>query len=473
MLTHPRSRRFHRQGAVPRSVLVLICGTCLAPGTTMGQTRAAAMDAHLSERTSSGYFSGAVLVSAHRRVLLREGYGSADLEQGAANGPETIFRIGSITKPITAAAVLVLVDRGRLSLDDGVCSFVADCPGEWAEVTVRHLLTHTSGIPDLFTSVDDAPVGETRDAIDRTIAAAREPDRPAARLLARRPGQEYSYSNFGYMLLGYIIEVVSGRPWEDFLRETVFQPAGMVHTAYDDVWQIVPGRARGYRVRRGSVTNTPYDDHSAYAAGGLRSTVDDLARFHEAFAKGRLFSKDLVQLALTPFLGLYGFGWQIRESFGRPYYNHNGSITGFSSQISYYPGDGLLIVVMANLVNDENARTLACDLAAIYFEDDEHVLVDPTRRVTVDPALFPRYAGEYDTGVPPLRTIIADETGLSYQRGDDDPIGARAVDDSTFYLRPDITIRFTSNEAGVYDQFTVKRCGSEQLRGTRRRGGSS
>lgn len=470
MITQPvrSGPSIRRRAGVSGGLLLLICGAGMRPQLMTAQNIAAAMDAHLSDRTASGYFSGAVLVSEHRRVLLRKGYGAADLERRVANTPETIFRIGSITKPVTAAAVLVLVDRGSLSLDDGVCSFVADCPQDWAGVTVRHLLTHTSGIPDLFTSVDDAPVRETRQAIDRTITTARAPNRPSGSLLASQPGEEYSYSNFGYLLLGYIIEVVSDQPWEDFLRETVFEPAGMVHTAYDDVWEIVPGRARGYRVRRGALENTQYDDHSAYAAGGLRSTVDDLARFHEALTDGTLFSEELGRLALTPSKGSYGFGWQIRESFERPYYNHNGSITGFSSQISYYPDDELLIVILANLANNENARALACDLAATYFRDDEYVTVDPTRDVAIDSAVFQRYAGEYETGAPPLRRILASYRALSYQRGDDNPIDLRPVDDTTFYLRPDITIQFLSDEAGEFNEFTVRRCGSEQLHGTRR-----
>ena len=139
------------------------------------------------------------------------------------------------------------------------------------------------------------------------------------------------------------------------------------HTRYDDVWAVVEGRAHGYQIRDGALVNIRYDDHSAYAAGGLRSTVDDLSKWHEAYIGGRLIPSDLLEAALHVYAGPYGYGWQVIELFDRPMHNHTGGIGGFSSHLAYYPDDDVLIIVLSN-VEDENTKGTACDLAAILFD---------------------------------------------------------------------------------------------------------
>ena len=169
------------------------------------------------------------------------------------------------------------------------------------------------------------------------------------------------------MLLGYVIEAVSGQYWQDFLIERQFEPLGMADTRYDDVWEIVPGRARGYGVEGQEVVNIEYDDHSAYAAGGLRSTLGDLRTWHKAYVADHLIGSDLRQRATTSFLGNYGYGWQELELFGRGMYNHTGGIDGFVSHLAYYPSEELLIIVLNNRAR-EDAKATACDLAALAFE---------------------------------------------------------------------------------------------------------
>ena len=168
--------------------------------------------------------------------MLRTARGMADLEHGVALTPESLFRIGSLTKPLTATAAVAMVARGELRLDDPLCRYLAGCPDAWRGVTLHHLLSHTSGIPDLFGEVEEAPLPGTRAAIDRAVATHGSAPPAAA------PGERYAYSNFNYVLLAYAMEVAGGKGWEDLLRETVFTPAGMGSTRYDDVWAIVPGR---------------------------------------------------------------------------------------------------------------------------------------------------------------------------------------------------------------------------------------
>lgn len=181
------------------------------------------------------------------------------------------------------------------------------------------------------------------------------------------PGSQYAYSNFNYILLGCIIEAVSGEPWEAFLLKQVLAPAGVSETRYDDVWAVVPGRVHGYEVKDGQLRNTRYTDHAAYAAGGLRSTLDDLRKWHEAYWAGGIVSKQSVAEALRPGLGSYGYGWQITTHFGRPMHNHTGGLRGFASHLAFYPDADLLIVILSNIEN-ENAKGTACDLAALAFQ---------------------------------------------------------------------------------------------------------
>ena len=317
---------------------------------------------YLETRRAETGFQGVVVIERADRTLLRRAFGYADLEYRIPLTPEHIFRIGSVTKPITAMAVLTLVESGRLELDEPICELLSSCPESWRGVTVRHLLSHTSGLPDLFGELPEAPVQETRAEIDRLLA------RIAADPLATAPGTEYAYSNFNYMLLGYAIEVASAELWADYLRSVFFEPLGMSDTGYDDVWEILPGRATGYASGDAGLVNVEYEDHSAYAAGGLRSTADDLAAWLEALLAGGVIGGELLDQATRPYRANYGYGWQVLELFGRRMYNHTGGIEGFSAHVAVYPDEALRLVVLSNRA-DEDTKATACDLAAILFAD--------------------------------------------------------------------------------------------------------
>ena len=305
-------------------------------------------------------FSGSVLVMHRGQQLLRNGYGLADRELTVPNTADGIFRIGSLTKPITSAALLHAVEAGHLALDDRLCLYLGRCPTEWDSVEVRHLLSHSSGIPDYFGSLARAPLLETTAEIDRLLEGL------AAPALDFVPGSEYRYSNFNYMLAGYVLEEATKEDWQSYLLDNVLGPSGATDTAYDDAWEVVPGRVHGYEIRGDRVSPIQYNDHSAYAAGGLRSTVDDLARFHEALTGGSLIGEELLELSFSPGVGSYGLGWQIVEMLGRRARNHTGGIGGFASHIVYYPTEELLIVLLSNL-EGEDVKGLACDLARIVL----------------------------------------------------------------------------------------------------------
>ncbi|MCC7178454.1 MAG: beta-lactamase family protein [Acidobacteria bacterium] len=317
--------------------------------------------AYLQNRAARSAFSAAILVASKGEVVIREAYGMADFELGVPLRPDHVFRIGSLTKPFTATAILRLRDQGRLELSRSVCDFVRPCPAAWRSVTIAHLLSHTSGIPDRFGDLEAVPAPATRAEVDRVLGKA------GALALNATAGSQYSYSNFNYVLLGYIIEAVTGETWEAFLLAQLLTPAGTADTRYDDVWSVVPRRVHGYEVKDGQLRITRYTDHAAYAAGGLRSTVDDLRRWHDEYWAGSILSKASVAEALRTGLGDYGYGWQVTTHFGRPVHNHTGGLRGFASHLAFYPNQELLIVILSNIEN-ENTKGTACDIAALALK---------------------------------------------------------------------------------------------------------
>ncbi len=309
-------------------------------------------------------FSGAALVVQDERMVLRRGYGFAERELGVSNTPEGVFRIGSLAKPLTSTALLHAVDRGYLQLDDSICNYVRFCPPDWLSVQVHHLLSHTSGVPDLFGALPSAPLLETTAVID-TLLGSR-----TTIALRSTPGAAFAYSNFNYMLVGYVLEAATNVDWESYLRDSVLVPIGAVDTRYDDAWSLIERRVRGYRRGAGGIQPIEYKDHSAYAAGGLLSTVDDLHTWHGALVRGEIISDSLVARATTPVLDDYGLGWQIIEALGRPMHNHTGGISGFASHLAWYPAQHLLIVLLSN-VEEANVKAIACDLARIVFKETD------------------------------------------------------------------------------------------------------
>jgi len=308
-------------------------------------------------------FSGVVLIGRSEEIAFEEAYGFADADLRVPMRADYRFRIGSLTKPITASAVLVAVDRGLLALDQQGCRLLPSCPRSWETVTVRHLLTHSSGIADHFGDLESVPVEVTAEELRRVLDSL-----PADEPLRAVAGTEYAYSNFNYILLGAVLEEVVGAPWETILRQWVFEPLDLKTMAYDDVYAIVEDRVRGYeRDDSLGLRNIDYDDHSAYAAGGLLSTAGDLFRWSRGMLTAKLFRTELVEESLKPTLGDYGYGWQIRKFFDRTIYNHTGSIDGFSSHLAHYPDDGLTIIVLSNVEND-SAILRACDVAARLFD---------------------------------------------------------------------------------------------------------
>jgi CubicO group peptidase (beta-lactamase class C family) len=334
-------------------------------------------------------FSGAVLVSRGDATLYEGGFGLADREHGVPNTPETKFRLGSITKQFTAMAVLILQERGKLAVDDPIGKHLGDVPEAWGPITIRHLLTHTSGIPNytgFFGMMQTT--ARTPATTDRVIATFR--DRP----LDFPPGERFAYSNSGYILLGKIIERASGEGYERFLRAAIFDPLGMKDTGYDHHDTVLPGRAEGYQRVLGVIANAPYIDMAwPFAAGALYSTVRDLATWDRALRAGKLLTAEGYKAMFTPFKEGYAFGWSVGTRGDRALIAHGGGINGFETQITRLPEEGLCVVVLSNVVPGASGR-IAADLVTLALGEE---VPDPATRkaAAIDPKGFDALAGRY------------------------------------------------------------------------------
>jgi D-alanyl-D-alanine carboxypeptidase len=373
-------------------------------------TQLGRIQALLDARSAEGTLSGVVLVAVGGSAIYKKAFGWSDAELGAPMKTSDVFRIASVTKLITAAAALRLIDRRAMTLDTSVCGFVVHCPIPWKSVTLGELLDHSSGIPDLFESVAAAPVNETIPAIDKAISLA-----PATGLaLTGVPGEQIAYSNFDYMLVGYAIERESRMPWIQAIETMVTRPLGMESTQYDDPWELVPKRVRGYTLgAQWDLRNAPYKDDSAYAAGGLLTTADDLLAFTNAVMAGPFMSDKLRALMLTPNSGGFGMGWQVARFWDQPVYDHSGGTDGFTSHLAYYPKVGVTIIVLSNIDSGRDAISTSCDVASLLFDKPYPILagMKGTRE------LVPWALGSYAGG----QSILRDGALWIYRGSDGEP----------------------------------------------------
>ena len=304
---------------------------------------AARITEFLGQQAAAGRFSGSVLVARGDEVVLSQGFGLADREQGIANTSQTPFRIASMTKAVTAMAIMQLSEQGLLSVDDPICDYLSDCPEAWRPITIHHLLTHTSGLQG-FIDVPSLLQLESPTAADQIRLLAQSP-------LMFDPGAGFAYSNAGYSLLGLIVEQVSGRPYADFVRQNILAPLGMTSSGFG----LDPdGAAVGY-----SNAFQTADNDWMWAidpAGGMYSTVEDMQRWARALTEAQLVSGETMAQIFTPYVtanfgdgGQYGYGWEISRTHGRPSIRHGGAVPGFDSHIALFPEDDLTVILLSNM----------------------------------------------------------------------------------------------------------------------------
>jgi CubicO group peptidase (beta-lactamase class C family) len=338
---------------------------------------AESLDRYVTQQLRDRHIASAgVAVVQGNKVLVQKGYGWADLERPLKATPETLYQIGSLTKPFTALAVLLLAEEGKIRLDEPVSYHLPELPQECRAITVRQLLTHTSGINrDLRAdNLDDYGEDEFWRRLMRTP-------------MTSQPGEKWEYSNTGYILLGKLIEAVTGQSYGEFLAVRILRPLGMTQTAYLVPPQDTGNRARGYDWEEASgLRRSPYFS-GGYAAGGLASSVSDLVKWQKALVTETLLKRSArdqmwkpaalrdgqpVQFSFRGEASSYGFGWFLTRQGNRQLITHGGTVSGFSSIFHYFPSEHLAIIILCNGKSGDNrighAETIARGIADAYFE---------------------------------------------------------------------------------------------------------
>jgi CubicO group peptidase (beta-lactamase class C family) len=414
------------------------------------------MEEVVQSYVSNGQFTGSVLVARGGDVLFSKGYGLANREWDIPNAPNTKFRLGSITKQFTAAAILLLQERGKLKIDDAVKTYLPDAPEAWDKITIFHLLTHTSGIPS-FTGFSEYRQMKLIDTpVEQVVAKFR--DRP----LEFEPGEKWAYSNSGYLLLGYLVEKVSGQSYAAFVQENIFTPLGMQHSGYDSNSALIARRASGYARRPGGPVNADFVHMSIpHGAGALYSTTEDLLRWEQGLFGGKLLSAESLQKMITPFKNDYGLGLMINETEGRKRISHGGGIQGFTTMLAYYPDSKVSTAVLANL-NGRAADQIAAHLGKLAHGEAVQLTTE-RKEITLPRETLAAYVGTYEL-TPQIKVMITLDGGqLMTQLSGQPKFPMFAESETKFFLKVvDAQLTFVKDDKGSVTDAILHQNGRDQ-----------
>jgi CubicO group peptidase (beta-lactamase class C family) len=423
--------------------LALVVSFAPCAGAQSAATFDRRVDEFVREEMRRQHIPGLAVAVVHKGTTTVGGYGYANVEHMVAVTDETIFQSGSLGKMFTAAAVMLQVEDGKLALSDPIAKFFPGAPDAWKGITVRHLLTHTSGIPDYTTSAFDYRRDYTEEELAR-LAFAQKLEFP--------PGSRWNYSNTGYALLGFIVHKVSGRFYGDVLAERVFKPLGMTTARVITEQDIVPHRAAGYQLVDGELKNQDWvaPALNTTADGSLYWSLRDLLAWNGAVERRAVLAKESWDQILAPVRLAsgrtypYGFGWSLDDRNGHQLQQHGGAWQGFRTHLARFTGDDLSIIVLANLAEADPAR-IADGIAAIIdpalavgelrpIEDKEpqvqqklRRLLDAMRGGTLTPAefayvragFFPDTAASYKKELVKLGPLAGAQLMERRELGDD------------------------------------------------------
>lgn len=414
------------------AVFLVLSGTCLAQDTGR-------MDQIVQSYVANKQFMGTVLVARGSQVLFSKGYGSANLEWDIPNAPNTKFRLGSISKQFTAAAILLLEERGKLQVSDPIKQHLPDAPAAWDRITIFHVLTHTAGIPSFTGFPEYGKIKLSATTAAELVGLFR--DKP----LEFEPGEKFNYSNSGYVLLTHLIEKISGERYEQFVRQNLFAPLGMNDSGYDSNFAIIPRRAAGYSPGRNGPENAPFIHMSVpQGAGALYSTTEDLLKWEQGLFGGKVLQAASLEKMTQPFKSKYAFGLQVDTAGQRKVIQHGGGIEGFNTSMAYYPDDQLTVVVLANL-NGPASGQIANQLTAVAHGEAVK-LPGERKEVAVDANVLSRYVGAYALG--PGMLITLEGSQLMSKLGTQNSVPIFPESETLFFAKVvDAQIEFPATDA--------------------------
>lgn len=330
------------------SIILTIVFILQLNSAIISQSFTAKIDSLLEEKYEQNSPGAVFLVSKKGEIIYRKAFGQANIELNISMKPENVFQIGSMTKQFTAIAVMMLVEQGKLKLDDDITKYIPDYPTCGNKITIHHLLTHTSGIKS-FTRMKTI-----NDIAKKNLTPAELIDFFKDEPMDFAPGEQFKYNNSGYAILGYIIELVSGKSYSDFIEQNILQKVGMKSSSYASHKNIVKNRASGYHNKDGYINNIYISFSIPYSAGSLMSTVDDLFKWQQAINSNILISDSTEKKVFTNYVLNngekinYGYGWHLKEINGEQSREHGGDIFGFKSMGVYIPSKDIYVIGLSN-----------------------------------------------------------------------------------------------------------------------------
>ena len=397
-----------------RSFLLSLLAILAFQVSAVAQSKANKIDNLLSLYHKYGQFNGSVLVADNGKVVYQKGLGLANMEWNIPNAPDTKFRLGSITKQFTSTLILQLVEQGKIKLDGKLTDYLPEYRKDTGDkVTIHNLLSHTSGIPS-YTSLPGFFQNVSRNpfTVDDFIK------KYASGELEFEPGTKFVYDNSGYFLLGAIIEKVTGKPYEQVLKENIFDPLGMKNSGYDRWGTILNKRATGYtRSPKGYQTAAYLDMSIPYAAGSLYSTVEDLYLWDQALYGDKVLSAKSKELMFKPNLNNYGYGFVITKAtlapptkLAVPVIQHNGGINGFSTTIVRMTNEKRLIVLLDNAEDGQHLGEITRGIMSVLYDQP----VDDPKRSIAERVMNTISEKDVASAIAQYRELKAGKTASEY-----------------------------------------------------------
>lgn len=403
------------------------------------------IDSLIEKAVKLNRFNGSVLVCKNGKIVYEKAYGYQDAAAHVLNTSNTIYQIGSTTKEFTAAVILKLAEQHKLSLEDKLSKYFPEYK-RWNEITIKHLLTHTSGIYEILRDHTAFNEGTVPRSMEKTLSYFI--DKP----LDFDPGTQYSYCNSGYILLGLIIEKVTGKPYQAVVRDLILKPLKMKHTGFDFAGLKNSDKAKGYTkytqiIKEASV---PWDSTATFSAGSLYSTVGDLYLWHKGLLTNKVYSKSSLEAATTPYLAGYGLGCWIDTFYQKKIVSHGGNILGFTGYFGRIQEDDACVIILNNIFNHQ-IETIGLSIFAILYNKPYSYF----NEIKLTQEELEKFVGEYEVNANYKVKITRTGDQLFIQRNEQPEVELFAYKANTFFQKDDdIRVSFQS-ENGVISKVTI------------------
>ncbi|UIR56658.1 serine hydrolase [Sphingobacterium sp. SRCM116780] len=441
------------------SLQALLCliFSILAPAITLGQANNYLFDSLATDELPKNSPGTVIYISRGDQLLYKKAFGKANIELDVDMKTEDVFRLGSITKQFTACAILKLMEQGKLSLTDDIHKYIPDFPQKNEAISIEALLTHTSGVIN-YTGLPSFTEELKRKNLSPKQLVDLFKDEP----LEYKPGTDYKYSNSGYILLGYIIEKVTGKPYGEYIEETIFKALGMNNSYYDSPTKLIDGRVSGYTQRNGHYQNSDYLNMTLpYAAGSLAANPADIQKWYSALYNGQFLQPESLKKAYSSYrlsngrLTGYGYGWEIGNVQGSASVKHVGVVNGFFTYVAYLPEENLLISIFRNCDSPTDLDILASKMLAVALGKPYDY-----KPITMTDAKLETYQGVYKLENGGEYTIRLQDGNLMYYNLGGLRTRLIPYEKDHFVLDNSLTIfNFNKDSFGRINGFTIKGTG--------------